>query len=46
MSTRLTTTSGTQNARIITPPAARRWFSREPLDDRFVKAVVENAVGG
>jgi AcrR family transcriptional regulator len=33
-------------AAIIGPLIYRRWLSREPLDDRFVKAVVENAVGG
>jgi hypothetical protein len=33
-------------AALIGPLIYRRWFSREPLDDRFVKAVVEGAVRG
>jgi hypothetical protein len=32
-------------AAVIGPLFYRRWFSREPLDDRFVKAVVASAVG-
>jgi AcrR family transcriptional regulator len=32
-------------AAVIGPLFYRRWFSREPLDDRFVKSVVENATG-
>ena len=31
-------------AAVIGPLFYRRWFSREPLDERFVKAVVESAV--
>lgn len=33
-------------AAVIGPLIYRRWFSREPLDDRFVKAVVESAIAG
>jgi AcrR family transcriptional regulator len=33
-------------AAVIGPLFYRRWFSREPLDDRFVKGVVARAVGG
>jgi hypothetical protein len=33
-------------AAVIGPLFYRRWFSREPLDDRFVKAVVESAIVG
>jgi AcrR family transcriptional regulator len=33
-------------AAIVGPLFYRRWFSREALDDRFVRGVVENAVGG
>lgn len=32
-------------AAIVAPFFYRRWFSREPLDDRFVKSVVESIVG-
>jgi AcrR family transcriptional regulator len=31
-------------AAVIGPLIYRRWFSREPLDERFVKSVVERAV--
>jgi AcrR family transcriptional regulator len=33
-------------AMILGPLFYRRWFSREPLEERFVKRVVENAVDG
>jgi AcrR family transcriptional regulator len=33
-------------ARIVGPLFYRRWFSREPLDNEFVKSVVENACIG
>jgi len=33
-------------AAVLGPLFYRRWFSREPLDDRFVKAVVDSAVKG
>ena len=33
-------------AAVIGPLFYRRWFSREPLDDRFVKAVVDSAAKG
>jgi len=33
-------------AAVIGPLIYHRWLSREPLGDRFVKAVVESAVGG
>jgi AcrR family transcriptional regulator len=33
-------------ASVIGPLFYRRWFSREALDERFVKSVVESAVGG
>jgi AcrR family transcriptional regulator len=33
-------------ASVIGPLFYRRWFSREALDERFVKGVVENAVRG
>ena len=33
-------------AALVGPLFYRRWFSREPLDDRFVKGVVMRAVGG
>jgi len=32
-------------ARVMGPLFYRRWFSREPLDDDFVKSVIENVVG-
>lgn len=32
-------------AAIVGPLFYRRWFSREPLDDRFIKSVVERALG-
>jgi AcrR family transcriptional regulator len=32
-------------AMILGPLFYRRWFSREPLDERFVKRVVEKAIG-
>jgi hypothetical protein len=32
-------------AAVAGPLFYRRWFSRQPLDEAFVKAVVENAVG-
>jgi AcrR family transcriptional regulator len=32
-------------AAVVGPLFYRRWFSREPLDERFVKGVVERAVG-
>jgi AcrR family transcriptional regulator len=31
---------------VLGPLFYRRWFSREALDERFVKAIVESAVGG
>jgi AcrR family transcriptional regulator len=31
-------------AAVVGPLFYRRWFSREPLDDRFVRAVVDRAV--
>jgi hypothetical protein len=31
-------------AAVLGPLFYRRWFSREPLDERFVRAVVETAV--
>jgi hypothetical protein len=33
-------------AAVIGPLIYRRWLSREPLDDRFVKTVVEGAIAG
>ncbi|HEX3446252.1 MAG TPA: TetR/AcrR family transcriptional regulator [Chthoniobacterales bacterium] len=33
-------------AMILGPLFYRRWFSREPLDEGFVKRVVENAISG
>jgi AcrR family transcriptional regulator len=33
-------------ASVVGPLFYRRWFSREPLDDGFVKGVVDRAVGG
>jgi AcrR family transcriptional regulator len=33
-------------ATVVGPLFYRRWFSREPLDDGFVRAVVERAVSG
>jgi AcrR family transcriptional regulator len=33
-------------AALVGPIFYRRWFSREPLDDRFVKSVVMRALGG
>jgi AcrR family transcriptional regulator len=33
-------------AAVVGPLFYRRWFSREPLDDGFVRAVVERAVSG
>jgi AcrR family transcriptional regulator len=33
-------------ALILGPLFYRRWFSREPLDERFVKRVVESAING
>jgi len=32
-------------ASVVGPLFYRRWFSREPLDDRFVKSVVKRALG-
>jgi AcrR family transcriptional regulator len=32
-------------AAIVGPLYYRRWFSRQPLDEKFAKSVVENAVG-
>jgi len=32
-------------ATLLGPLFYRRWFSREPLDDRFVKGVIESAIG-
>jgi AcrR family transcriptional regulator len=31
---------------LIGPLYYRRWFSREPIDDRFVKAIVRNVISG
>jgi hypothetical protein len=31
-------------AAVVAPLFYRRWFSREPLDDRFVRAIVDRAV--
>jgi AcrR family transcriptional regulator len=31
---------------LIGPLYYRRWFSREPIDDRFVQAIVRNVIGG
>ena len=33
-------------AAVIGPLFYRRWFSREPLDERFVRGVVENVMTG
>jgi AcrR family transcriptional regulator len=33
-------------ALVIGPLFYRRWLSREPIDDEFVKGVIENAIGG
>jgi AcrR family transcriptional regulator len=33
-------------AAVVGPLFYRRWFSREPLDDRFVRAVVDRAING
>ena len=33
-------------ASVVGPLYYRRWFSRQPLDEKFAKRVVENAVGG
>jgi AcrR family transcriptional regulator len=33
-------------ASVVGPLFYRRWFSRQPLDDRFVKALVERIAGG
>jgi AcrR family transcriptional regulator len=32
-------------AAVVGPLFYRRWFSREPLDDRFIRAIVDRAVG-
>ena len=32
-------------ASVVGPLFYRRWFSREPLDDGFVKGVVDRAIG-
>jgi len=32
-------------AAMVGPLFYRRWFSREPLDDQFIKSVVERAIG-
>jgi AcrR family transcriptional regulator len=33
-------------ASVVGPLYYRRWFSRQPLDEKFAKSVVENVVGG
>jgi hypothetical protein len=33
-------------ASVVGPLYYRRWFSRQPLDEKFAKRIVENAVGG
>jgi AcrR family transcriptional regulator len=33
-------------ASVVGPLYYRRWFSRQPLDEKFAKSIVENAVGG
>jgi hypothetical protein len=36
------TDPSTMSAALLGPLFYRRWFSREPLDDAFVKAVIQN----
>jgi len=31
-------------ATLLGPLFYRRWFSREPLDDKFVKRIIKNAI--
>jgi AcrR family transcriptional regulator len=33
-------------ASVVGPLYYRRWFSRQPLDERFAKSIVENVIGG
>jgi AcrR family transcriptional regulator len=33
-------------ASVVGPLYYRRWFSRQPLDEKFAKSIVENVVGG
>jgi AcrR family transcriptional regulator len=36
----------TMIAALLGPLFYRRWFSREPIDDRFVKTIVRNVISG
>ncbi|EFH85369.1 TetR/AcrR family transcriptional regulator [Ktedonobacter racemifer] len=40
----ISTDPSTMIAALLGPLFYRRWFSREPLDDTFVKAVVQNVI--
>jgi hypothetical protein len=33
-------------AGLMGPLFYRRWFSREPIDEQFIKRIVSNAIGG
>jgi AcrR family transcriptional regulator len=36
---------GVMTAALVGPLFYRRWFSREPLDDKFIKTVITNVLG-
>jgi len=39
------TDAATMVSALIGPLYYRRWFSREPIDERFIKAIVRNVIG-